>query len=595
MKEKIALVLKTIRFRIKYFKDLVIGTPRYPIIISLSLIGGCFSFVGLPMIIPVLEYLQNGAASSNNQILLMMENILKVVGIQPGFYSVLAIACTFILVGEILVVITTLIAMYSSYDLIKGYSARLLKAYLKVNWLWLTSTNSGEINYVVLKEAELAAACHLSAQRVVISGIQCMAYFMLAMKMSFWSVFLAVLVYSVLSLANLKNSYRLRGINKTLNSVFKATSNILVGLQRNKKFLKTSLLNKTLIDNTISRINEINTNYKHMGMRLEFQRGGNFITMFLFLITLIIFHKQLALGYASLLVLLLVFNRLAPQFNMLFSSYGYMNSYVPMHSSVTGRLNEMDDNIEPNGATAFSGEGPLRFEDVSFTYPNGTRVVDKLSLTIEPFSSVAIVGGSGAGKTTILDLILGLLRPDSGKIMYGDILHSDLDMQSLRNKVAYVSQEPTLIDGTLKDNITVGLPDASDRMIEDICKKVHIDKFIDQLPDGLLTPVGENGVKLSGGQRQRVVLARSLFLNPKIMILDEATSELDSESEKMIQQTIRELSKELTIIIVAHRLSTVKFVDCVHVLEKGGIVESGSYQKLLEKKGRLYQLDLLQK
>ena len=221
-------------------------------------------------------------------------------------------------------------------------------------------------------------------------------------------------------------------------------------------------------------------------------------------------------------------------------------------------------------------------------------VIKHADIEIRPLCATAIVGGSGAGKSTLLDLFLGLLKPDSGVIYYGDIHHKDLDITTLRNKVAYVSQETTLLDGSLLYNLTITNPEASEAEIKDACSKAQINEMINELPDGLDTEIGENGIKLSGGQRQRVVLGRALITNPEILILDEATSQLDSETERFIQQAIKKLHKKLSIIIVAHRLSTVKFADTVYVLEKGRISEHGTYAELLKKKGRLYELDELQ-
>ena len=179
-------------------------------------------------------------------------------------------------------------------------------------------------------------------------------------------------------------------------------------------------------------------------------------------------------------------------------------------------------------------------------------------------------------------------------IYYGDIHYKDLDITTLRNKVAYISQETTLLDGSLLYNLTITNPEASEAEIKDACSKAQINEMINELPDGLDTEIGENGIKLSGGQRQRVALGRALMTNPEILILDEATSQLDSETELFIQKAIKGLHGKLTVIIVAHRLSTVRFADMVYVLEKGEIVEHGSYDELLQQKGRLYELDALQ-
>ena len=157
-----------------------------------------------------------------------------------------------------------------------------------------------------------------------------------------------------------------------------------------------------------------------------------------------------------------------------------------------------------------------------------------------------------------------------------------------------MSQDTTLLDGSLLYNLTITNPEVNETEVKDVCRKAQLNDFINKLPDGLATEIGENGIKLSGGQRQRIALGRALITNPEILILDEATSQLDSETERFIQQAIKELHKKLTIIIVAHRLSTVRFADTVYVLEKGKIVEQGTYVELLEQKGRLYELDELQ-
>jgi ATP-binding cassette subfamily C protein len=596
MVSKIRLEISKMIKRSRYLGELIISTPRYKLIIVLSLLSGTLSFLGLPMLIPLLEYLQKSElVSSNSRLLQIVDKIFVYFGVEPNFYSVLTIAASLILFGQVLIIVSKLVALYSTNELIKRYSKEIFQSYIDVDWLWLTSSHSGEINYVVLKEASLAAVCHLNAQRLVIASVQCFTLFLLAIRLSIMSVILALCVYGILMFVSLANARRIRFLNVDFNNLFKRLSNALSGLQQNKKFLKTSLLNSTFIHKIFADLDAIKNNQDREGLRIHFQTGWNFIVTFVFLISMIIFRNQLGLNYSSLFVLLLIFNRISPQFNMLSEAYSGLNARLPMHLSIKKRLKEMDDKREVNGADAFNGEDPIQFKNVSFIYPNGKKAIDNLSLIIPPYKTIAFVGGSGAGKSTILDLILGLLKPSSGEINYGDIPHFKLNLNSLRGKIAYVSQQPTLLDGTLKENLIVGCPEASDEMIDDICRKVHIDQFIDQLPEGINTRIGENGIKLSGGQRQRVVLGRSLFTNPKILILDEATSELDLHSEAMIQDAINKLSKNLTIIIVAHRLSTVKSADLIYVIEDGKLCEFGAYKDLLAKKGRLYYLDSLQK
>jgi ATP-binding cassette subfamily C protein len=313
-----------------------------------------------------------------------------------------------------------------------------------------------------------------------------------------------------------------------------------------------------------------------------------------FIILFFLLHSYLNINLSELIILLLVFNRLAPQFSSLSSNYTRISERIPIHQSLNNRIIELKENKEVTGTKDFVFLKPIRFENVSFGYNKDKMVLKNVDVEIQSLCATAIVGGSGAGKSTLLDLFLGLLKPSSGVINYGNIPYEELNISTLRNKVSYVSQETTLIDGSLLYNLKITNPEASETEVRDACSKAQINELINELPDGLNTEIGENGIKLSGGQRQRVALGRALMTNPEILILDEATSQLDSETERFIQQAIKKLHTKLTIIIVAHRLSTVKFADTVYVLEKGKITEHGTYAELLEKKGRLFEFDVLQ-
>jgi ATP-binding cassette, subfamily C, bacterial len=581
--------------RFNYFKELIVGTPNSGWLIGLSLLAGMFNFIGLPALIPVLDYLQTGqTAAVSNPVIGNIEKIFLQVGVQPGFFSMLMAASALILLGETLVVVSGIVALYSCYSIIEVDSKKVLDLYSKANWRWLLGANSGEMNYVVLKETELAANCRLNAQRLLISGIQCLAYFILAIKISVTSVLLAGVVYGFLIVMNVKNAHVIRRVIDRANAIFKKVSGLLVGLQQNKKFLKTALLNQRVIGGINERLAQIFHMHRHVGVRTQLQYLWSFATMFTFLILLIVFYRPLGFEYSSLLVLILIFNRLAPQFNAFSATYAAVNNYLPMHKALTQRMDEMEASAESWGAQPFDAARSIKFDAVHFAYDT-TPVLTDVTIEIKPKTTTAIIGRSGSGKTTILDLMLGLLRPTKGNIYYGDVPCEALDLNSLRSRIAYISQQATMLDGTLKDNLTIGRPDASEEEIKEVCRKAHIDGFVASLPEGLNTLIGENGAKLSGGQKQRIVLARALLLKPSILILDEATSELDLETEKIVHETIRELSRELTIIIVAHRLSAVRQADHIYVLENGQVCESGSYQQLLDMKGKLHFFDSLQK
>ncbi|MCL4144781.1 UNVERIFIED_CONTAM: hypothetical protein GTU68_007732 [Idotea baltica] len=229
--------------------------------------------------------------------------------------------------------------------------------------------------------------------------------------------------------------------------------------------------------------------------------------------------------------------------------------------------------------------GAIRFDDVSFAYDSRSLVLDGLSFDIKPGESIGIVGSTGSGKTTLLKLLLRFYEPSSGKIYLEKQETSTLTLESLRKAIALVSQDVFLIDGTIKENISYGSFEKSEQEVSEAAKIAEVHDFIAQLPDGYETIVGERGQKLSGGQRQRISIARAVLKDAPILVLDEATSSVDNETEAAIQRAMEWISRERTMIVIAHRLSTVRNCNSILILDKGQLVEQGSHEELLERGG----------
>lgn len=227
--------------------------------------------------------------------------------------------------------------------------------------------------------------------------------------------------------------------------------------------------------------------------------------------------------------------------------------------------------------------GEVRFEDVSFAYPESDFSLAGLSLCIRPGEKVAIVGPSGSGKTTIVNLVMRFHDPDRGRVTLDAVDLRDLSIRSLRGAVALVDQEPLLFKGSILDNVRYGRPDAPQGDVEAAAKVAGIHDFIASLPDGYASGVGERGVTVSGGEKQRLCLARAIMVNPRVLILDEATSALDSASEQLVQEALGRALAGKTAIMIAHRLSTVQNADRILVLEKGTIVDQGTHRELVER------------
>ena len=234
--------------------------------------------------------------------------------------------------------------------------------------------------------------------------------------------------------------------------------------------------------------------------------------------------------------------------------------------------------------------GDVSFENVSFSYEEDREVLSNISFQAPAGTVTALVGSSGSGKTTIAGLTASFMNPGTGVVRIDGQDLSRATLESYRSQLGVVLQDDFLFDGTIRENILFGRPEASQEEMEEAVKAAHVKEFTDRLADGVETLIGERGVKLSGGQRQRVSIARALLADPRILILDEATSNLDTESESYIQESLKTLMKGRTTLVIAHRLSTIRQAHQILVIEEGQIVERGTHHELIQKEGRYHQL-----
>jgi ABC-type multidrug transport system fused ATPase/permease subunit len=234
--------------------------------------------------------------------------------------------------------------------------------------------------------------------------------------------------------------------------------------------------------------------------------------------------------------------------------------------------------------------GDIAFHDVSFAYEEGKEVVRNINFSAPSGSVVALVGTSGSGKTTIAGLAASFLNPLSGKITVDDTDLATVTLTSFRSQLGVVLQDDFLFEGTIRENILFPRPDATEQQLQAAVRAAHVQEFTDRFEKGLDTVIGERGVKLSGGQRQRIAIARAILADPRVLILDEATSNLDTESEALIQESLRTLMRGRTTFVIAHRLSTIRQADQILVIEHGNIAERGKHEELIAKKGRYFEL-----
>ena len=300
------------------------------------------------------------------------------------------------------------------------------------------------------------------------------------------------------------------------------------------------------------------------------------------------------LSIGELGIFLIAMFQLAPRVSRLNSIYYSLEGYISHLVRTQRFLDELEERQEHDGDRGVDRVSTVEFDDVEFSYTDDEQVLDGISFEVERDEFIAFVGQSGAGKSTIVSLLARMYDPDSGEIRADGVSIQEYDIREWRERVAVVRQDPYIFNTTLEANVTVGNRDATRRDVERVCEIAKVDEFLDELPNGYDSQLGDEGVRLSGGQQQRVALARALLKDADFLVLDEATSDLDSNLEREVQRAIESMDTEYGIIAIAHRLSTVQNADRIYTLDAGEIIEKGTHSELLEDDGAYAQLYTIQ-
>lgn len=303
-------------------------------------------------------------------------------------------------------------------------------------------------------------------------------------------------------------------------------------------------------------------------------------------------YSGLSLG--ELGIFLIAMFQLAPRVSSLNSFFYNLEGNISHLVRTQEFLDGLNENIEPDGKQPIQSVDKIEFEDVHFAYEPDEPVLQGISFEVECGEFVAFVGQSGAGKSTIVSLLSRLYDSDRGEIQADGLPIEEYDIDQWREQIAVVRQQPYIFNDTLEANITIGNRDVTRRDVEEVCKIAKVDEFLHELPEGYDSQLGDDGVRLSGGQRQRVALARALLKDADFLVLDEATSDLDSDLERQVQQSIESMDRDYGIIAIAHRLSTVKNADRIYTVDTGEIIESGTHQELLDIDGEYAELYTIQ-
>jgi len=455
---------------------------------------------------------------------------------------------------------------------------------------YFNNNKSGTIMSRILNDLmEISELAHHGPEDLLTSGMMLIGSFIILLKINvpltliIFSLIPIIIWFSLAQRKKMNNAFKDTRVK--IGEVNATLENSIAGMRVTKSFCTE---NKEL-----EKFNEINgvfknvreNAYKVMG---HYFSGMNFFMDMLGLVSLIAagyftFRGKITLG--DFTAYLLYVNMFVQPIRRLIN---FMEQYQNGMTGFERFIEIMEQETEKEAINPIelnNVKGQIDIENISFTYEDENEVFNDLSLSIEAGKTIALVGPSGGGKTTLCNLIPRFFEFSQGDIKIDGISVKDISLKSLRKNIGIVAQDVFLFTGTIKENILIGNPDASDEEIIEASKKARIHDFIESLPEGYDTYIGERGVKLSGGQKQRVSIARIFLKNPPIIILDEATSALDNVTEREIQASLEELSKDRTNLVVAHRLSTIKNADEIIVITQDGIKERGTHEALIIQNG----------
>ena len=565
-----------------------LGAKMYFIFVF-STLASLLEGFGIMMLLPLLESIgsiekSSGASGAFSEFLY---NIIDFLGLPSSAVSVLFLITVIFIFKGILSFIAFTINAYLIGVLLKNIKVDLFELYTNMSFSYYASKNTGDFINLIAEQPNRAIE---SFKQLILFGshlINTIVLITLAFSISFSFGLLAVVAGLLLLILFLRmNAFvqRLSRINAKENSNL---NKWLVQVLHGFKYLVSTNQIKKLKRNIFSSINILTSNQVKSGIAGGFTQAIREPLAVVLIIVIIYFQ-------------LIVFKqRLEPILVSIALFYRALNSTLAVQSAFQGTfqligsmelINEEYENQYLNhvakGETKISDfKKAIIFKNVSFKYPKSENdCLKNLNLKISANTTVGIVGESGSGKTTLVDLI-ALLHPiKKGTITIDGLSSNKIEKESWRNQIGYISQDSVIFDDTIANNITMwsNTGEVNQEEIKAVAEQANILNFIESLPNGFQTRVGDRGIQLSGGQKQRIFIARELFRKTAVLILDEATSSLDSKAEKNIQKSIENIQGKLTLVIIAHRISTLKNVDTIVVIEKGAIVQTGTYNELKE-------------
>jgi ATP-binding cassette subfamily C protein len=518
----------------------------------------------------------------------LVSSAFSVVGIRPSLITVLG-ALVFFTTGLSLITRwQNIFNLRLEQEFVASLRRRLYRAIANTEWLLFSKTRSSELTHSLTIELSRTGSAVGVLLTLVTNAILVSVYILLALQLSLAMTTVVFVSGAGLLLVQRRKTRAARWTGEELslasNGLYSAAIEHLAGMKTTKSYgaeERSASIFSQLADR-VSRM-FVESTRVYAGTTFWFNTGSVVILSIILYISI----EFLNMASASLILLLFLFNRMIPLFNALQNSYQYYVNAMPAFAGVVAFLDRFEAAAETKTTESTEVElhRAINLQNTSFSYGAEEKApaIRDLNLIIEAGKTTAIVGPSGAGKSTVADLVMGLIVPTRGEIRVDGVLLRTALMQSWRARIGYVAQDTFLFNDTVRANLLWAHPGASEEEIWEALELAAAKEFASELPQGLETVLGDRGVRLSGGERQRLALARALLRRPSLLILDEATSALDSENERRIRRAIEDLHGMVTMLVITHRLTTVRAADEIYVLERGRLVERGDWEQLMRK------------
>jgi ATP-binding cassette subfamily C protein len=579
---------------LKLFNDLLTRLRwRFPVLVAWTALVGLTEGLSVILLLPLLSRVGVAAGSSQGLVTGLINKSLAFIGATEPL-PILGVI--FIVAG--LQAVLTIALNWWSVKLARHYQSRrqleMFSAFMRAKWSFITARKAGEMTNAIVTESERLGRAFTILLSLVGSLVVALIYLILSLLIA-WQVTLCLIACAGIAALAMVQLYR-KGYEagRSLAPLDAELQSALNEQFAGAKFIKASGIDdrsSTLIAPLVQKLEDANT---FAGAAPGTVRGVlEFTGLIGLAIILVLASEGMGVAAGNIVIVLALFGRLFPRLTAVQAQMHYLTGNLhaievidQLQEAARAEAERQDTSVAP-----LKVDLPTTLSIRNLQVRLGERIVlDQINLVLPIPGVLAVVGRSGAGKSTLVHTLLGLVDTSAGSIRLGDHEFAAAPLRAWRRAIGYVPQETILFHASIRDNLTLVKPDASQAEIESATRRAHAYDFIAAWPEGFDTIIGDQGVKLSGGQRQRLGIARALLTNPRLLLMDEAMSALDTESEAELLRTIVDLRQEMGILIVAHRLGAVRTADNICVLDAGRVVEAGTWNELMARRSRLYAL-----